>query len=101
EATRTEQRGIENIRTVRRGDQDDAVVGLEAIHLDEQLFERLLSLVVAAAKAGTAVSAYSINFVYENDARGVGFPLLEQIAHAARAHAGGPPAPCVNSTHNN
>jgi hypothetical protein len=38
-------------------DQDDVVLHLEAVHLDEQLVERLLALVVTAAEAGAAVAA--------------------------------------------
>jgi hypothetical protein len=32
------------------GDEDDVVLHLEVIHLDEQLVQRLLALVVAAAE---------------------------------------------------
>ena len=31
-----EQRGIEHVGTVGRGDEDDALIGLEAVHLDQQ-----------------------------------------------------------------
>ena len=51
EAARTQQRRIEHVGPVGRGDQDDALIGLEAVHLDEQLVQRLLALVVAAAEA--------------------------------------------------
>src|SRR2546430_7682942 len=40
-------------RHVGRGDQNDALVRLEAVHLDEELVQGLLTLVVAAAEAGT------------------------------------------------
>ena len=50
EAARTQQRRIEHVGTVGRGHQDDAFVRLEAVHLDEQLVERLLALVVTAAE---------------------------------------------------
>ena len=79
--------GIEHVGTVRRGDQDHAVVRLEAVHLDEQLIERLLTLVVTAAKAGAAMAADGVDLVDEDDARRVCLALLEQIAHAARADA--------------
>ncbi len=51
EAAGAQQRRIEHVGPVGGGDQDDAFVGLEAVHLDEQLVERLLALVVAAAEA--------------------------------------------------
>ena len=87
EATRAQQRGIEHVGTVRRRDEDHAVVGLEAVHLDEQLIERLLALIVTAAKSGAAMASDGVDLVDEDDARRVRLPLLEQIAHAARADA--------------
>jgi hypothetical protein len=87
EAARTQQRGIEHVGTVGRGDQDDAFVGLEAVHLDQQLVQRLLALVVAAAEAGATMTADRVDFVDEDDARRVLLRLLEHVAHAARADA--------------
>src|SRR5581483_11650096 len=57
------------------------------VHLDQQLVERLLALVVAAAEAGTAVAADRVDLVHEDDAGRVLLPLLEQVADA-----GGPDA---------
>src|SRR4030095_6210843 len=65
----------------------DALVGLEAVHLDQELVEGLLSLVVAAAEAGPAVAADGVDLVHEDDAWRVLLPLLEQVAHARGAHA--------------
>ena len=69
------------------GDQDDALVGLEAVHLDEHLVQRLLALVVAAAQAGAAMPADRVDFVDEDDAGRVLLALLEHVAHARRADA--------------
>ena len=49
EAARAQQGGIEDVGPVGGRDHDDVVLGLEAVHLDEQLIERLLALVVTAA----------------------------------------------------
>src|SRR5205807_9574507 len=87
EAARTQQRRIEDVRAIRRRDEDDAFVRFEAVHLDEQLIERLLALVVAAAEAGAAMSADGVDLVDEDDARRVLLALLEQIADARRADA--------------
>ncbi len=84
EAARTQQRGIEHVRPVGGRDDDDAFVGLEAVHLDEQLVERLLALVVAAAETRAAVTADGVDFVDEDDARRVLLRLLEHVAHAGR-----------------
>ena len=60
---------------------------LEAVHLDEQLVERLLALVVTAAEAGAAMAADRVDLVDEDDAGRVLLALLEQVADAARADA--------------
>src|ERR1051325_6465499 len=56
ETTRAQERRVEDVRPVRGGDQDDVVLHLEAVHLDEQLVERLLALVVPAAQGGAAAA---------------------------------------------
>ena len=82
-----EQRRIEHVGPVGRGDDDDAFVLLEAVHLDEELIERLLALVVAPAKARAAMAPDRVDFVDEDDAGRVLLRLLEHVAHAARADA--------------
>ncbi len=81
------KRRIEHVGTVRRRDDDDAFVGFEAIHLDEQLVERLFALIVAATETGAAMTPDGIDFVDEDDARRVLLRLLEHVAHAAGADA--------------
>ena len=46
EATGPEQGRVEDVDAVGRRDHDDGIVGLETVHLDEQLVERLLALVM-------------------------------------------------------
>src|SRR4051812_43327522 len=87
ETTRTQQRRIEDVRAVRGGDENYAVIGLEAVHLDEQLVERLLTLIVAAAEAGTAVPTDRVDLVDEDDAGRVGLSLFEKITHSRRTDA--------------
>src|SRR5207249_1341938 len=67
--------------------ENHAIVRLEAVHLDEELVERLLALVVTAAKSRAAMTTDGVNFVDEDDTRGVRLPLLEEVAHTARADA--------------
>ena len=87
ETARAQQRGIEHIGAVGGRDDDDAFLGIEAVHLDEQRIERLLALVVTAADAVAAMPADRVDFVDENNA-GRGFlALLEHVAHAAGADA--------------
>ena len=87
EAARPQQRRVEDVRPVGGGDEDDVVLHLEAVHLDEQLVERLLALVVAAAHAGAAVAADGVDLVHEDDAGGVLLGLLEEVADARGADA--------------
>src|SRR5262249_36573704 len=87
EAAGPQQRRIEHVGTVGRGDEDDAFVRFEAVHLDEQLIERLLALVVAAAEAGAAVTPDRVDLVDEDDAGRVLLALVEQVADARRADA--------------
>ena len=87
ETTGAQQRRIEYVRAIGGGDQDHAVIRLEAVHLDQQLVQRLLALVVTAAEPGAAMPAHGVDLVDEDDARCVGLPLLEEVAHARRTHA--------------
>src|SRR5215211_7026777 len=77
EAAGPEQRGVEDVRPVGGGDEDDVVLHLEAVHLDEQLVQCLLALVVAAAEARAAVAADGVDLVHEDDAWRVLLGLLE------------------------
>ena len=87
EAAGTQKRRIEHVGAVRGRDEHHGVVGLEAVHFHEQLVQGLLALVVTAAKARAALAPHRVNLVDEDDGGGSLFRILEQIAHAARAHA--------------
>src|SRR5437868_2429267 len=87
EAARAQQGGVEDVGPVRRRDQNDVVLQLEPVHLDEQLVEGLLTLVVASAESGTAVAADCVDLVHEDDAGGGLLGLLEEVADARGADA--------------
>ncbi len=87
EAARAQQRRVEDVGAVRRGDEDDPAAGVEAVHLDQQLVERLLALVVAAAHAGAPVAADGVDLVDEHDRGRVLLGLREQVPHAGGADA--------------
>ena len=63
----TQQRRIQNVGAVGRGDQDDRLAFLKTVHLDQQLVERLLALVVAAAQTGSALTSHGIDLVNKDD----------------------------------
>ncbi len=87
ETARAQQRLVEHVGTVGGGDHDHARVGLEAVHLDQHLVQRLFALVVAAAHAGAAMATDRVDFIDEHDAGRVLLGLLEHVAHAGRTHA--------------
>src|SRR5215470_9064954 len=68
EAAGPQQRRVEDVGPVGGRDQDDVVLHLEAVHLDEQLVQRLLAFVVAAAHPGAAMAADGVDLVHEDDA---------------------------------
>src|SRR5262249_55429648 len=51
---------------------------------DEQLVERLLTLVVTTAQAGPAVAPDRVDLVHEDDAGRVLLALLEEVPHTGR-----------------
>src|SRR5207249_11628024 len=83
------QRRIEDGRSVGRCDDDHPGVRVEAVHLREDLIERLLALVAAAAAdlSRRARAPYSVQLVDEHDRRRGRLRLLEKIAHTRRADA--------------
>ncbi len=87
EAAGAQQRRVEDVRPVRGRDQDDVVLQLEPVHLDEELVQRLLALVVTAAEAGAAMAADGVDLVHEDDARRRLLRLLEEVAHTRGADA--------------
>ena len=87
ESAGPQQRGIEHVGPIGGGDDDHALVGVEAVHLHQQLVQGLLALVVSASQACAAVTSHRVDLVDEHDARRVALALLEQVTDPARAHA--------------
>ncbi len=87
EAPGAQQRGVEDVGPVGGAHHHEAAVAGEAVHLDEDLVERLLALVVALPDAGAALAPGGVELVDEDD-RGRRFAgLAEEVAHARRADA--------------
>src|SRR6202023_3227076 len=87
EPARAQQRRIQNVGTIGRRDDDDALGGSEAVHFHQQLIQRLLTLFVAERLAAAA-AAHRVELVDEDDARRMTARVLEQLADARRADAG-------------
>lgn len=87
EAAWSEEGCVEDIWAVGGCDDDDAFVRVEAVHFDEEGVEGLFTFVVTAAEACAALSADGVDFVDEEDARGIFSALFEHIADAGGADA--------------
>ena len=86
ETTRAQQCRIQDVRAVGRGNEDHIGVRVETVHLNQQLVQGLLTLVVTATHAGTALAAHCVDFVHEHNGRGVLLGLLEEVAHTGGTH---------------
>src|SRR5690625_4339629 len=84
--TGTQQGRVQYIRTVSSGDHQDPLPALKAVHLDEQLVERLFTLVITAPQAGTTLSTDRVNFINKDNTWGLLFGLLEHVTHTRRTN---------------
>ena len=85
-AAGTQQCIVQNVGTVGGSHDDDALVGAKAVHLNQQLVESLLTLIVAAAKAGASLTTDSVDLVDKDDGGGGLLGLLKQVADTAGAN---------------
>ena len=87
EAPGTEQGRVEHFRPVGRGHDDDRLARVEAVHLGQQLVQRLLALLVRSHRALHARAAERVELVDEDDARRLLLGLREEVADPGRADA--------------
>ena len=81
-----QQGRVQRFRPVRRGQDDDVVIGVETVHFRQQLVQRLFPFAVAHGIA-RAFLADGVDFVDEDDARRLLLGLLEEVADLGSAHA--------------
>ena len=88
ETSGAHERLVQNVGTVGRRKNDDTRIGLETVHLREELVQRIFALVVTR-KAGilAAGPADGVDLVDEDDAGGLLLGLFEEVAHARCTHA--------------
>ena len=89
EAAGPQQRRVEHLGAVGGPHDDDADAAVKAVHLDQDLVERVLALVVSAhgcALPGARL-ADRVQLIDEDDARGFAFGFGEQVAYARGADA--------------
>ena len=84
ETTRSHERRVEHVRPVCCGNDNHRRRLLKAVHLTENLVERLLALIVSAAKSRTAVTPDGVDFIDEDDAGRVVLRVLKQVSDTTR-----------------
>ena len=87
EAAGAEQRRVEHVWAVSGRNHDDGTVGIEAVHLDQQLVEGLFAFLVGADLRAATPAAERVDLIEEDDARCIFLGVLEEVAHARRADA--------------
>ena len=95
EAARAQESGVKHVRAVGRGNTDDEALApilgfprVEAVHLDKQLVESLLALVIPhAPHFRVAPLGHCVNLVDEHDGGRLLPRIHEELAHARGAHA--------------
>ena len=79
---------VQRFRPVGGGQNHNALRGVEAVHLGQQLVQGLLALVVAAQAAGTiTLFADGIDLIDKHDAGRFFARLFEQVTHLGGTHA--------------
>src|SRR5581483_3831964 len=86
EAARTQQRGIEHVGAVRGSNDDNICILIKAIHLNEQLVQGLLTLVVATGTRVSTLTTNRVNLVDEDDTGCVLLRFLKEVSHAGRTN---------------
>ena len=85
--TGAQQGRVKAVGAVGSSENDNTLVVIKAVHLGQQLVERLLALVVATKAAAIALLADGIDLIDKDDARGLFLGLLKQIANLGGATA--------------
>ena len=80
-AARTQQRRVKYVGTVGGGHKNHTLVGLKAIHLNQQLVQCLFPFIVAAADTCATMTSHRIDFINEDNARCVLLALFKHITH--------------------
>jgi hypothetical protein len=83
EAAGPKQRRVEDVGPVGRRNDDDTGFAVEPVHLDKELVEGLLALIVATAEADAPVPTDGVDLVDEHDGRSRFLGLGEQVANPA------------------
>ena len=86
ESARSQQRRVQNIRTVGGCQDDNSGIFVKSVHLHQKLVQGLFSFVISAAQAGTSLPSYGIDFIDKNNARCILLCLLEEVTNTGSTH---------------
>src|SRR6266700_4681047 len=86
EATGAHECFVQPIWPVRSSNNHNRLMCIKAVHLDQQLVQGLLTLVVAIDD-DTALTTDGLDFIDEDDAGSRFLSLIEEVTHPTCAHA--------------
>src|SRR5699024_4870257 len=78
---RTQQGRVQDIPAVGGGDDDDAFVVAETVHLHQQLVQGLLPFIVSTAQTSTTVTAHGVDLIDEDNGRRILLGLFKQVPY--------------------
>ena len=87
ETTGTQNRRIQDIHTVRGRHHDNADIRREAVHLHQELIQRLLALIVAAAHAAASLSCHSVDLINKYNTGRMVLRIRKEVAHTGSTDA--------------
>ena len=84
--SRTKQRRVERFRTVGSSQNDNALRTIKAVHLGQQLVQRLFPFVIAAHLSAVTLFADGVDFIDKDDTGSLFVGLFKQIPDFCRTH---------------
>mmetsp|Transcript_5693 Transcript_5693/g.8374 ORF Transcript_5693/g.8374 Transcript_5693/m.8374 type:complete len:286 (+) Transcript_5693:880-1737(+) len=87
ESSRAEKCVIKNVKPVRGSNGDNTRIAIETIHFDQNLIQCLLTLIVTSSESCSALTSNGIDFINEDDTRGVLLGLVKHITHTRSSNS--------------
>ena len=81
----SQQSRVKDIGTVCRRNDDNSLIFLKAVHLNKELIESLLSLVMSAAHSCASVASDGVDFINEDNRRSVFLRLVKKVSDSRSA----------------
>ena len=81
-----EQCRVQYIGAIGGCDNDHVRLFIKSIHLNKELIESLLSLVITSSSRTVPLAAYRVDFIDEDDARCMFFSFFKEVPYARCAY---------------